>query len=462
MTINNKQELKDQLDKIGPGFCLAKWTQVTMHLGPGLTHSCHHPSPHKIPLNEIKDNSGALHNTNYKKEIRKEMLAGKRPAECNYCWRIEDNTKEFSDRVNKSFEKWSIGNLEEISKLSGDENYTPKYVEVSFNNTCNFKCSYCGPTFSSKWAEEIRHQGAYSFSDSNLYNEFNINEKLYRENDNNPYIEAFWKWFPEAVKSMHTFRITGGEPLLSKHTFNVIDYLIENPQPNLEFAINTNACPTDLLWNKFIEKIKLLEEKRVIKKLFVFVSAESIGRPAEYSRDGMDWDIFANNVESLLNTSKHVFVSFMSAFNIFSLTTFEKFLKYVLDLKRKYNYVNVNNTPVNRVFLDIPYLRYPEFLDINIATDDLVNLYIKSSLDFMIDNKITSNQIGFTANEISKFKRIYEDCIHHLDKGMNEKIQQSRIKFTEFVDQYDQRRNKNFLVTFPELENFYVYCKESN
>ena len=45
---------KEKLNGVGCGFCLAKWTQVTMHLQTGFNHSCHHPSVHKIPLEEIK------------------------------------------------------------------------------------------------------------------------------------------------------------------------------------------------------------------------------------------------------------------------------------------------------------------------------------------------------------------------------------------------------------------------
>ena len=63
---------RDKLNNVGCGFCLAKWTQVTMHLHNGMTHSCHHPTTHKIPLQEIKNNPTALHNTNFKKKIRKE------------------------------------------------------------------------------------------------------------------------------------------------------------------------------------------------------------------------------------------------------------------------------------------------------------------------------------------------------------------------------------------------------
>ena len=97
-------DMKNDLNEVGCGFCLAKWTQVTIHLQMGQTHSCHHPVTHKIPLNEIKRNPTALHNTRYKKKLRREMLRGNRPAECGYCWGIEYNSDRFSHRKFKSTE----------------------------------------------------------------------------------------------------------------------------------------------------------------------------------------------------------------------------------------------------------------------------------------------------------------------------------------------------------------------
>ena len=49
--------MKDFLDSVGPGFCLAKWTQATIHLGVGLTHSCHHTKAHHIDVEAIKKES---------------------------------------------------------------------------------------------------------------------------------------------------------------------------------------------------------------------------------------------------------------------------------------------------------------------------------------------------------------------------------------------------------------------
>ena len=79
------------------------------------------------------------------------------------------------------------------------DNYNRKYVEVAFSNACNFKCSYCAPAFSSQWFEEIEKHGAYPTLDD--FNSFKHNKhediKPIPHRDYNPYVEAFWKWWPE-------------------------------------------------------------------------------------------------------------------------------------------------------------------------------------------------------------------------------------------------------------------------
>ena len=438
----NFKSMKTLLDSTGCGFCLAKWTQVTMHLGAGITHSCHHVGAHKIPLEELKNNPSALHNTLEKKERRKEMLSGKRPDECDYCWRIEDNTDDYSDRVHKSIESWSIVDYDTIANSTGNENVYPRYVEVSFSNVCNFKCTYCGPPFSSKWTEEIKTYGPYNLKQT-PYNSIKETEIPYLEREENPYINAFWKWFPEAVTHMKDFRITGGEPLLSKHTFSVLDYLLQNPQPELKLAINTNACPPDTLWNKFVSKLKQLEEQKVVKQITVHVSAESTGEQAEYSRDGMNWELFSTNVKFLLNNTETASISFMSAFNILSLPTLTNYIRHVKLLKRKFK---------ERVKIDFAYVRHPYFLDIKIATDELVLRYFKKAVDYMKDSP------EFTNWETIRFERIYNDCASRFNTEDND-VKLNRYRFWQFTQEYDRRRNKNFIETFPEYKEFLNLCK---
>ena len=96
-------DVKKLLDDISPTFCLAKWLYVQIHLPHGLTQSCYHPPAHKIPLEELEQDPGALHNTKFKIAERKQMVLGKKPSGCDYCWKIEElnNSKQISDRVYK-------------------------------------------------------------------------------------------------------------------------------------------------------------------------------------------------------------------------------------------------------------------------------------------------------------------------------------------------------------------------
>ena len=86
--LNNAEQMQQ---KLGNGLCLAKWKQVSLHLPTGLNNSCYHPPLHPIPAELVADNPAVLHNTPFKKEQRRIMLRQERPAECSYCWALEDN-----------------------------------------------------------------------------------------------------------------------------------------------------------------------------------------------------------------------------------------------------------------------------------------------------------------------------------------------------------------------------------
>ena len=159
--LNSAEQMKENL---GPALCLAKWKQVSLHLPTGLNNSCYHPPLHKISIEDIGRDPGALHNTGYKKQQRQKMLSGERPAECQYCWNMED-LGQLSDRHYRSGESWAAVDFEKIKNSTGTEDdIIPSYVEVNFNNACNLKCSYCSPQFSSSWADEANRDGAYATS----------------------------------------------------------------------------------------------------------------------------------------------------------------------------------------------------------------------------------------------------------------------------------------------------------
>jgi sulfatase maturation enzyme AslB (radical SAM superfamily) len=451
-----------ELNSVGSGFCLAKWTQVTMHLQLGHTHSCHHPITHKIPLDELKKNPTALHNTSYKKEIRKQMLDGLRPAECEYCWNIEDNSNVHSDRTFKSTETWSYPQLEEIKNSSWDVDINPRYVEVAFSNTCNFKCSYCAPQFSTTWMEEIKKYGGYPTTDKfndpmhmQMEDKFPILQK-----EHNPYVEAFWKWWPDLYRDLHTFRITGGEPLLSKDTWGVLDYIIEEKNPNrkLNLAINSNLGVPDNLIDNFIEKIKRICDEERVNQFIVFTSVDTWGKQAEYIRHGLEFNRFWDNVNKIFTECDRVNITFMSTYNALSVPNYHKLIEGVYQLKSEYSSSDrYMNSPV---MLDTSYLRHPAHQTVQILPRVWADKILEDAqlMDFYEAPRFEKWFVGFSSIEIEKMKRIYDWMISVNPSDLNVLLKVSN--FAKFIEEHDRRRNTNFKKTFPELADFYEQAKK--
>ena len=461
---NNFTEMKQKLDSVGCGMCLAKWTQVTMHLHDGTTHSCHHPAPHKIGLKELKRNPTALHNSSQKKKSRKQMLNGERPSECGYCWKVEDNSNSFSDRVFKSEEEWSKPHFKEITELDWKADYLPKYVEVSFSNTCNLKCGYCGPSYSSKWVEEMRKHGEFSTGDGfNSLEQLEKDDKLpIPQREHNPYVEAFWKWWPELYKSMDTFRITGGEPLLSKDTFKVLDEIIETDNPNkeLKLSINSNLCVDDKLIDKLIEKAKIIINEKRVKEFILYTSVDTEGKQAEFIRFGLDYKQLFGNIDKILTEIPEITIVVMSTFNIFSPFNYEKLVRKIYDYKVKhFNTTRYWNSPL---ILDTSYLRYPDFLSFRLLKGYLSLSYFEKLEKYMkffsSYRSLNSYQLqeptdsGFSLKEIEKITRIKDMFIE--DSKSNENFELGKKKFKHYIADYKKRRNVDCYETFPELRTF--------
>ena len=127
----------------------------------------------------------------------------------------------------------------------------------------------------------------------------------------------------------------------------VIDFLLENPNPKLSFAINSNGCPPGDIWKEFTAKVKQLEEKECIKDFILFTSAEASGSRNDYVRYGMDYELWQDNIEYFLKNTHGAGVTCMSAFNLLSISSIKELLEWILKLKSYYSStVHLNKEPI--------------------------------------------------------------------------------------------------------------------
>jgi organic radical activating enzyme len=446
----NKQrifEIKDITDKVSPTFCLAKWHHTTIYLQSGETHSCYHPAPHNIPLEEIKRNPSAIHNTIEKKLQRLEMLNGEKPVGCQYCWNIEALGDDYiSDRLDRNANIYKEDRVEEIEKEGWDYNINPEYIEVSFGNECNFKCGYCHPKASSAYYKEIKEHGPYPVK--NHY--FGIDKLTIYEEETNPYVRAWWAWWPEARKNLNILRITGGEPLLQRSTWKLLEDLDQNPLPNLELNINSNLGVKSILVKRLAEKVEKLRVEKKIRSFKLFTSLDTWGPQAEYIRTGLDLKVWKNNFHTFMMNTQYP-LTFMITFNLLSVPNFKSFLEKILAWRRVYpRYAEYD---IHRIGFDTPYLKEPLQYDMNILPKDEFMPFMRNALEFI---KTNISPDKFTELEYEKFRRVvdYMETTVYPDN----KLSEGRKDFYNWFTEHDRRRGTNFTTTFPELNNFYLEC----
>lgn len=438
------KSVANRLNKVGPGFCTMKWLHQTLYLHTGDNHSCYHPRPHHIGLDEIAVDASALHNTKWKKQQRKTMLEGGRPDECYYCWNIEDlEGDHISDRMIHSSSDFSVPLIEKISTLPWDAPVNPRYLEVSFGNGCNYRCGYCCPQASTMWMEEIKKHGNYDLTYNQYGIEFLQNGTYYGPKDENPYIEAFWRWWPSLKNDLHTLRITGGEPLMNPGAMQFFDILEDEPAPQLEISINSNLGVTFDRVDRMYSRVQSLLAQKKIRKFSLFTSIDSWGEQAEYMRTGLKCDHWERNVVKAI-TELGVTVNLMCTFNVLCVTNFKSLLEKVIEWRKLYG--------KEAISFDTPYLKEPPHWMINILTDDFIH-YMDETLDFIKDN-----QEWFTSVEYEKFKRVTDYMKEN--PISNEKIQQGRRDFYSFFTENDKRLGTDLLKTFPEYSDFYQLCKQ--
>ena len=445
------------INKVSPSFCLAKWYHTTLYLQTGETHSCYHPPPHNIGIKEIQSDPSALHNTLVKKIERQEMLTGVQTKGCQYCWNVENlGGDHLSDRHLRSAAIYTDNRFETASTGAWDQNINPEYVEISFGNECNFKCGYCHPKASSRFYNEIKQHGPV---ESVKNHRCDIDWlKIYEREEENPYVDAWWKWWPSMRKDLTILRITGGEPLMHTSTWKLLDSIESDPLPWLELNINSNLGVKPALVDKMINKVNHILDSKGIKAFKLFTSIDTWGSRAEYIRTGLDLSIWERNLDAYLTQTGQP-ISFMITFNILSVTTFKELLKKILEWRTKYNQYNKTDNP-QMIRFDTPYLKEPLQYDMNLLPKEQFMLYMEDNLKFIKDNLDDADLSKFTTVEYEKFRRVV-DYMRNTEYS-EEQLEEGRKDFYNWFNELDNRRGTDFLKTFPEFKDFYEECEMLN
>jgi organic radical activating enzyme len=407
----DKNKLNSLRKNTSPTFCMAKFHEATIWLYSSKIASCHH-----TPLLPTGNSIINFYNTREKRQQQDMMINGSKPAECNYCWKLEEQDLT-SDRELKSLHFRS--HLPAETYFDKTHDFKPKALELAFQNTCNLACAYCSPSFSTEWINDIKKHGVYENVSTD------IKRHYARGVDNNVPVDLdmFWQWFDHVSNDLESIRITGGEPLLHEETFKTFEKML-GLNPDIECVIHTNLCQKPVVIQRFIDSVNKL------KNIRINVSNESAGDVAEFIRDGMVYSEWLENVRKLVTNTK-ARVSISTTITALSLIGLDDLYKDIIKLRKK--------NKVKLPYIAINFATYPAFQSLACLSNEERIFYLDKYTKLFKEIKG-----GLLDNE----KTIYHRLLSMLDPALtSSNFNELRKDADIFFSQYMHRRNKNIDIT---------------
>jgi hypothetical protein len=198
--------------------------------------------------------------------------------------------------------------------------------------------------------------------------------------------------------------------------------------------------------DKFLNYLPKLTETFNVE---ILVSMESVGKKAEYIRNGVDWDKFVSNLDKVLSNKDAEFnFGFIPSLNALSISSLKDFVMFAESLYYKYGRpVAIKQSIVNFPSQQSPFILTPDFAK-----------YVDECIEYM-EPKVDSMPI--VPDYHGRWDTFIE-FIRPLSASIRENTidrTEQRRKFAQWFDDFDVRRKINLLETFPEYTEFYNYCK---
>lgn len=411
------KELLEQSDV----FCMAPW--VHLHMAPqGQVFPCcisaHYlqESPGHLRENTLEEiwNSGKM------KEIRRNMLAGKKSKLCELCYQYQEIGKksprhDFNEEFGKHFSL-----VRKHTRPDGHlDKYELKYIDFRFSNLCNFKCRICSHHFSTSWWQDAKDMGMYLPESGRLIVPVDSPEDL-------------WKQITPILPHLEKIHFAGGEPLIMEEHYRILKYFAEHNMFHVKLSYNTNFSETRY---KDSDAITMWKQFR---QVLVAASLDGMGARGEYMRKGQKWDQVLKNRRRMLAECPHVRFQLTPAVGVLNVLHMPDFFR--------------------------------EWVDEGLMQPEDLNLYMVFEPDFYNIQRLPDD---FKRKVEQKYQQFYEDYVSrflpktreyvlgqfnqvlsHMNKPsqfLPDKATYHNHTFRSYNLTLDELRRESFTETFPEL-----------
>jgi len=374
-----------------------------------------------VAVNESLD---TFWNSDYMKQSRIKAINGEEIKGCEECYRSERNggTSLRKDLVEIYKENEDYLDSVKISQENdGQLDKFPTAIELRVGNLCNLKCRMCQPQDSDLINKEYKEL----ISLDNTLGEILPIVDFEITDDLTSYIQGI----RDNASTIKIIRFSGGEPLINKSFYELLDYLIEGDYAkNIEFRLNTNLTKM---------KEETLEKLSKFKRVTIDFSIDGLGPVYEYIRYPMVWDITKNKIDITykfmtdhdnIKMNANFTVQIYNVFCMFDLIDFflSKSILPILHILQNPSYLNIRNMPdnlkndlivkIDETLGDIESRGYPDVFQVDWVIERLIAI---------------KNQLSLERNEYQI------------------------VLFKKFTNALDIKRNQNISVMIPEISKYY-------
>ena len=295
------------IDKVSSTYCPLPWSHL--YVGPdGKIAPCcvgkHIGEYGNITLEQAW-------NSTEMKQLRLDMKSNVKNDLCSSCYNKEDMgfTSMRNTSVNRMPEIEDIA-LNRTNSDGSLNDFILTYLDIRFNNLCNFKCRTCNPFFSSSIAVE-------AIKNPELKKYFSVvGKSLFQNKDIMAEVE---KHYPH----VNHIYFAGGEPMMQEEHWDILKYFVESETAKeVSLVYSTNVS------NLSYKKQSIFDYWDHFKNVHVQMSIDAEGKRAEYWRDGTIWEDVHANIKHIKdkNNIHYSIHSVISWVNIYSYIDLVKLL----------------------------------------------------------------------------------------------------------------------------------------
>jgi radical SAM protein with 4Fe4S-binding SPASM domain len=396
-------------------FCMLPW--VHMHAFPdGRAYPCC-LSEYWHPVGDLRNNTmEEVWNQGPYKTMRSNMLNDKPCKECTKCYEQEEHGA-FSMRNDSNR---NYGHLISEVEQTHDDGYHPefkiRYWDVRFSNLCNFSCRSCGPIFSSNWYND--HVKLYNRKPDVLGREMARVE--YTAGDEDAMLEQMLPHIPY----LEQVYFAGGEPLIMKEHYFMLEKLIELGKTDIRIQYNTNFSEL-----RYKDK-HVFDYWQHFKNVSVGASLDASGARAELMRKGTNWEQTLENRRRMMREVPHVDFYVSATVSVMNVL-------HVLDFHREWVQIGL----IDAKDFNINICQSPEWYRVDILPEKFKNEVVIPAYE---EHIAWLEPLDTLKRATTGYKSLVS-----LMKSKNAHDQWPA--FLEQTRKLDNVRNENFWNTFSEL-----------